>query len=407
MILQKTKVTVCEIIVWSRTKSRRENRRWKTLIPSTRLIRVLSQIKLNWLWMIVLSMTKNGWTLSQKFQRELFIGHNLFQWSNYITRQLSARNLMNHLTNEKQKIEDKNYFKWIGSETFLHGWLLDSMIPIIAHLLKFETSCKEVWEVAHKRYSKKEDESKIYELVSSTYGIKQGQNSVIVYANELVAISKELDHYRPPNLSSIDREYILRDRVYLFLLGLNSTFENFRGQIFNRPSKVSLEDVITLAIHEESRLILQNRLPQGLDQRSNLAFLGQSHDKKIQPNSQLKRALKSQTPYPKDSLWSTHCKKKRHTKETCWDIHGRPNKFGKSLVTYEESNQEICQAPTQAPDLHQPTYHFNYNLNELEHIKEVINSLTKNNSTSIQEPVPMANLGKCLHSKTFFNSSHD
>ena len=121
--------------------------------------------------------------------------------------------------------------------------------------------------------------------------------------------------------------------------------------------------------------------------------MGQSHDKKIQPNSQLKRAWKSKTPDPKYSLWCTHCKKKRHTKEACWDIHGWPNKFGKSLVTYEESDQEICQAPTQAPDLHQLTDHLNYNLNELEHIKEVINSLSKNNSTSIQEPFAMANLG--------------
>ena len=168
--------------------------------------------------------------------------------------------------------------------------------------------------------------------MSSTYDIKQVQNSVLVYANELVAIWKDLDHYRLPNLSSIDREYILRDKVYIFLLGLNSAFENLRGQIFNRPSKVSLEDVITLAIHEESKLKLQNKLRQGLDQRSNSAFVGHSHDKRVQPTSQLKRAWKSQTPDQKDSLWCTHCKKKRHTKETSSDIHGRPNKFGKSLV---------------------------------------------------------------------------
>ena len=31
-------------------------------------------------------------------ESELFTEHNLFQWSNYITRQLTARNLMNHLT---------------------------------------------------------------------------------------------------------------------------------------------------------------------------------------------------------------------------------------------------------------------------------------------------------------------
>ena len=69
------------------------------------------------------------------------------------------------------------------------------------------------------------------------------------------------------------------------------------------------------------------------------------------------------------------------------------------MVTYEESNQEIGQAPTQAPDLHQLSDRLNYNLNELEHIKEFINSLRKNNSTSIQDPVAMANLGKCLHLK--------
>ena len=111
-------------------------------------------------------------------------------------------------------------------------------------------------------------------------------------------------------------------------------------------------------------------------------------------------------------LSCTHCKKKRHTKETCWDIHGRPrdmsrDKFGKSLVTYEELDQEICQAPTQVPELHQLIDRLNYNLNELEYIKEVINSLSKNNSTSFQEPVAMANLGVFLHLKTFFNSSHD
>ena len=77
------------------------------------------------------------------------------------------------------------------------------------------------------------------------------------------------------------------------------------------------------------------------------------------------------------------------------------------MVTYEESDQEIGQAPTQAPDLHQLSDRLNYNLNELEHIKEFINSLSKNNSTSIQDPVAMANLGKCLHLKNLFNSSHD
>ena len=336
-------------------------------------------------------------TLTKVPERELFTGHNLFQWSIYITRQRTARNLMNHLTEDSPKIKNPNYMKWIESETILHGWLLDSMIPDIADLLKFEPCCKLIWEAAHKRHSKKEDESKIYELVSSTYGIKQGQSSVLVCANELVAVWKELDHYRPPTPNSIDREYILRDRVYLFLLGLNSVSEAFKGQIFNRPTKVPLEDAITLAIHEESRLKLQNKISQVPDISSNSAFIGQSQEKKPQSYQPQKRTWKSQTHDPKDSLWCTHCKKKRRTKET-WDIHGRPKNLGKSFVTYEEADQE--NTPASALDLHQLTDRLNYNLSELERIKSVIQYWNQGSSAPSSSPAigatSVANIGKCL-----------
>ena len=44
-------------------------------------------------------------TLTKVPERELFTGHNLFQWSIYITRQRTARNLMNHLTEDSPKIK--------------------------------------------------------------------------------------------------------------------------------------------------------------------------------------------------------------------------------------------------------------------------------------------------------------
>ena len=31
----------------------------------------------------------------------------------------------------------------------------------------------------------------------------------------------------------------------------------------------------------------------------------------------------------KDSLWSSYCKKNRHTRETCWKLHGKPLNFFK------------------------------------------------------------------------------
>jgi len=60
------------------------------------------------------------------------------------------------------------------------------MTPKIAESLKYEPSCKALWETAHRRYSKREDEAKIYELVSSSYTTKQEQ--ILEYASELITI---------------------------------------------------------------------------------------------------------------------------------------------------------------------------------------------------------------------------
>jgi len=91
---------------------------------------------------------------------------------------------------------------------------------------------------------------------------------------------KELDHSRPPALNLGDREYILRDRVYLFLRGLNPKFEAFMVQIFNRPKKAAIEDGVSAAIHEESILKVSTKHNPPMDQVSNSAFIGQSKEKK-------------------------------------------------------------------------------------------------------------------------------
>ena len=157
-----------------------------------------------------------------------------------------------------------------------------------------------------------------------------------------------------------------------------------KGQIFNRPTKVLLEDAITLAIHKESRLKLQKKFPQVPDVSSNSPLVGQSQENKAQSYLPHKRTWKSQAPDPKDSLWCTHCKKRRHTKETCWDIHGRPKNLGKIFVTSEEADQESTLAL--APDLHNLDDRLNYNFSELERIKSVIQYLNQGSSAPFSSP---------------------
>lgn len=44
----------------------------------------------------------------------------------------------------------------------------------------------------------------------------------------------------------------------------------------------------------------------------------------------LEKGEPSKTPSNKDGLWYTYCKKPRHTKETRWTLHEKPQFYGKN-----------------------------------------------------------------------------
>ena len=66
-------------------------------------------------------------------------------------------------------------------------------------------------------FIKKNDRSKIAQLVTKAWTLQQGDRFLISYANESSAIFNELDHYSPPISSLGNREYILMARVYKLL----------------------------------------------------------------------------------------------------------------------------------------------------------------------------------------------
>ena len=61
----------------------------------------------------------------------------------------------------------------------------------------------------------------IYDIMQRSTNLVQGNCLVLAYSDELTSLWAELDHFLPPDLSSIDRGYILQLRVFKFLMGLN------------------------------------------------------------------------------------------------------------------------------------------------------------------------------------------
>lgn len=104
------------------------------------------------------------------------------------------------------------------------------------------------------------------------------------------------------------------------LAGLHPAYEPIRVHILGNDPLLPLDEVFSYLSQEEDRRNLMTQSSQPIIDRSALvssiqrggrgSFRGRDH---------------GVSPYDdKDKLKCEHCGPSRHTKETCWDLHGRP-----------------------------------------------------------------------------------
>ena len=105
-------------------------------------------------------------------------------------------------------------------------------------------------------------------------------------------------------------------RVFKFLAGLNIEFDEVvRGRIIGRQPPPSINKVFAEVRREESRCVVM------LGKKSS-----ESHSVETSALvSQEVTAYKAQTRRNEDKprVWCDHCNKPRHTRETCWKLHGK------------------------------------------------------------------------------------
>jgi len=103
----------------------------------------------------------------------------------------------------------------------------------------FFNSAKEIWNAMEQTYSKAKYAAQIYDVKVKIVTAKQGNKTVTEYANHLKSLWMELYHYRVIQAkcsddSAVLKEHIEQDRVYDFLVGLNSNFDQVRIQILGK-----------------------------------------------------------------------------------------------------------------------------------------------------------------------------
>ena len=141
---------------------------------------------------------------------------------------------MHHLSEEGPVATGSNYFYGVNVDSILFSWLLHSMKPDIVEFLRYEMTYKAIWDTVYSNFSNKEDDARIYEWLIETTQTNQGSIKLQEYTNDLVNLWRELDFYRPPTLNSLDRDNILRDRVFFSLLVCDTRkIQSLNAQIYS------------------------------------------------------------------------------------------------------------------------------------------------------------------------------
>ena len=118
--------------------------------------------------------------------------------------------------------------------------------------------------------------------------MRQGEDSIMVYACHLKAIWREIDHFWPvANPQSVERGYALKQRLFTFLMGLNPMYEGVLVPILNREKIPDLENAIGMIADEELQMNMDNDMKIGVESQKLLqvAFVARKSDGRSNPKS--------------------------------------------------------------------------------------------------------------------------
>ncbi|GAV69859.1 UBN2_3 domain-containing protein [Cephalotus follicularis] len=192
------------------------------------------------------------------------------------------------------------------------SWLINSMQAHIAHSILLLDSANKIWSSAAHTYSQTGNYVRVYDLKKRVHDTIQGEITVAQYFAELNTLWQELDFYqdfRPecPVDTTKFQKWVDKECVFDFLARLTLEYDQTRSQILGRDPFPSLRQAYAYVQKEESRRIAM-MLSNTQDRSALVANLTQ----------------KAKETMDRDQIKCDHCGKTRHTKETCWKLHGRP-----------------------------------------------------------------------------------
>ncbi|KAH9754441.1 hypothetical protein KPL71_015444 [Citrus sinensis] len=261
-------------------------------------------------------------------------------WSQIIEMHLAEREKLSYIRNNTKSSEEssKEYEKWYSENQKVKKWLLISMSPEIMKRYLRIPIAYEIWDALSKAFYNGSDELQVFTLNQKAFSIKQNGQPLSKFYGELIKIFRELDHrdkvvMKDPEDVVIYRRSVERLRVHIFLAGLDEEFDQVRGEILRKDIITDLEECYSLIRREDVR---QSKLNKKVDSETSAMIARQQPQRKL---------------VDKSSLNCTHCRKKGHTKEQCFEIIRYPDWWDTRKKNTKQGSKTAVAESTSTTDL--------------------------------------------------------
>ncbi|CAJ2662272.1 unnamed protein product [Trifolium pratense] len=306
---------------------------------------------------------------------------NYLKWSQLIKTILKGKGKVKHIMDAAPKENDPNFTKWDEEDSRIMAWLWNSMDPDISDTCMFLSTAKDIWDAMEESYSKAKDAAQVVKV--KTLAAKQGNRTVTDYANQLKALWMELDHYRVIKTqcsadAAILKKFIEQDRVYDFLVGLNSEFDQVRIQILGKQEVPSFNEVIAIVRSEESRRSLMLDTPV-IENSTMMADLNKGEETTMSADH--RKGESTNIERKGDDTRCTCCHKPRHIRENCWKLHGKPQNRDKAWG-HKGSFQRKRGYTHMAAEGNKSAETVYFNQEEIEKMKNFLSKLEKPSGSS-------------------------
>ncbi|KAK2996779.1 hypothetical protein RJ639_025625 [Escallonia herrerae] len=241
-------------------------------------------------------------------------------WSQIMEMHIAEKEKLSFIRGNSQPPtkEDDLYEKWYADNQKVSRWLLMSMSPeIMKRYIRLPTA-RDIWKALSKAFYDGSDELQVFVLNQRAFSAKQSGQTLSAYYGELTEIFGELDHRDKVIMESENdvesyRKSVQRQRVHIFLAGLDGEFEQVRAEILRKDPIPELEACHALIRRESVR---RTKMVEESERTEASAMVTRYRPSQNQP--------KPTNAADKSTYKCTHCNQNGHTKNRCYELVGYP-----------------------------------------------------------------------------------